>query len=48
MLVSHNQNADQNRDVKIKNRSFEIVSQFKYLGMKVINQNHSGGNEEEI
>jgi hypothetical protein len=39
MLVSHNQNADQNRNIKIGNRSFENVSQFKYLGMTVTIQN---------
>jgi hypothetical protein len=32
MLLSHNQNTDQNRDIRIANRSFENVSQFKYLG----------------
>jgi hypothetical protein len=39
MLVSQDQNADQNRDIKIGNRSFENVSQFKYLGTTVTNQN---------
>jgi hypothetical protein len=39
MLVSRDQNAGQNREIKIGNRSFENVSQFKYLGTKVINQN---------
>jgi hypothetical protein len=39
MLVSRDQNAGQNREIKIENRSFETVSQFKYLGMTVINQN---------
>jgi hypothetical protein len=29
----------QNRDVKIEDRSFKNVSQFKYLGTKVTNQN---------
>jgi hypothetical protein len=33
MLVSHYKNADQNRDIKIANRPYENVSQFKYLGM---------------
>jgi hypothetical protein len=33
MSVSHDQNAGQNRGIKIGNRSFENVSQFKYLGM---------------
>jgi hypothetical protein len=39
MLVSRDQNAGQNPDIKIGNRSFENVSQFKYLGMTVTNQN---------
>jgi hypothetical protein len=39
MLVSHNQNADQNHNIKIANRSFENVSQFRCLGMTVTNQN---------
>jgi hypothetical protein len=39
VLVSRDQNAGQNRDIKIGNRSFENVSQFKYLGMTVTNQN---------
>jgi hypothetical protein len=38
MLVSRDQNAGQNRDTKITNRCFEIVSQFIYLGMTVMNQ----------
>jgi hypothetical protein len=32
MLVSQDQNAGQNWEIKIGNRSFENVSQFKYLG----------------
>jgi hypothetical protein len=39
MLVSQDQNGGQNREIKIGNRSFENVSQFKYLGMTVTNQN---------
>jgi hypothetical protein len=39
MLLSHHQNVSQNRDIKIADGSFEIVSQFKYLGMTVTNQN---------
>jgi hypothetical protein len=39
MLVSHDQHADQNHDIKIGKRSFENVSQFKYLGTTVTNQN---------
>jgi hypothetical protein len=39
MLVSRDQNAGQNREIKIGNRSFENVSQFRYLGTTVTNQN---------
>jgi hypothetical protein len=39
MLLSHHQNVCQNRDIKIVNRSFENVSQLKYLGTTVTNQN---------
>jgi hypothetical protein len=39
LLLSRHQNADPNRDIKISNRSFENVSQFKYLGTTVTNQN---------
>jgi hypothetical protein len=39
MLVSRDQNAGQNGDIKIGNRSFGNVSQFKYLGTTVTNQN---------
>jgi hypothetical protein len=39
MLLSRNQNAGQDRDIEITNRWFENVSQFKYLGMTVTNQN---------
>jgi hypothetical protein len=39
MLVSRDQNAGQNREIKIGNRPFENVSQFKYLGTTVTNQN---------
>jgi hypothetical protein len=39
MLPSRHQNVGQNRDLKIAKRSFEKVSQFKYLGMTVTNQN---------
>jgi hypothetical protein len=42
--VSGDQNADQNRDIKIGNRSFENVSQFEYLGTTVID--HSFVQEE--
>jgi hypothetical protein len=39
MLLSRHQNVGKNRDIKIANRSFENVSQFKYLGTTIINPN---------
>jgi hypothetical protein len=39
MLLSRHQNVGQYRDIKIANGSFENVSQFKYLGTTVTNQN---------
>jgi hypothetical protein len=39
MLLSRHQNVGQNRDIKIANRSFEDVSQFRYLETTVTNQN---------
>jgi hypothetical protein len=38
-LLSPQQNAGQNRDIIIVNRSFESVSQFRYLVMTVMSQN---------
>jgi hypothetical protein len=38
MLLSHHRDAGQNWDIKIANRLFENVSQFRYLGMTVTNQ----------
>jgi hypothetical protein len=38
MLLSGHQNAEQNHDIKIANRPFENVAQFKYLGTTVTNQ----------
>jgi hypothetical protein len=38
MLLFCHQNVGQNHDIKIANRSFENVSQFKYLEMTVTNQ----------
>jgi hypothetical protein len=39
MLVARYQNAGQTREIKIGNRSFENVSQFKNFGTTVTNQN---------
>jgi hypothetical protein len=35
MLLSHHQNAGQNHDIKVANRCFENVVQFRYLGMPI-------------
>jgi hypothetical protein len=39
VLLFRHQNVGQNRDIKIANRLFENVSQFKYLGTTVTHQN---------
>jgi hypothetical protein len=39
MLLSRHQNAGQNLDIKIANRSFENVAQFRHFGMTLTNQN---------
>jgi hypothetical protein len=39
MLLSGHQNVGQNLGIQIANRSFEHVSQFKYLGTTVTNEN---------
>jgi hypothetical protein len=39
MLLSRHQDVGQNRDIKRENRSFENVSQFKYLGTTKTNKN---------
>jgi hypothetical protein len=39
MFLSRHQNAGQNHYIIIENRAFENVSQFRYLGMTVTNQN---------
>jgi hypothetical protein len=38
MLLAHHHNARRNCDIKIVNRSFENVSQFKYLEKTLTNQ----------
>jgi hypothetical protein len=39
ILLSRHQNAGQNHDIKIGNRCFENVLQFRYLGKTITNQN---------
>jgi hypothetical protein len=39
MLLSRHQNAWKNHDVKLANRCFENVEQFKYLGTTITSQN---------
>jgi hypothetical protein len=39
MVMSRNQNAGQNHNIKLDNKSFERVEQFKYLGTTVTNGN---------
>jgi hypothetical protein len=45
MLLSHQQTAGQNHDIKVGNRCFENVAQFRYLGTTLTNQKLDlGGN----
>jgi hypothetical protein len=39
MMICHHKNAGHNHHVKIANRWFENLAQFRYLGMKATNQN---------
>jgi hypothetical protein len=39
VLLSHHQNAGENRDMKTANRYFENLVQFRYLGMTRTKQN---------
>jgi hypothetical protein len=39
IFLSRHQNAGQNHDIKIGNRCFENVAQFRYLGTIITNQN---------
>jgi hypothetical protein len=50
MLLSRHQNAGQNHDMKIANRSFENVTQYKYVYGNESNKSKfdSGGNQEAI
>jgi hypothetical protein len=48
-MLSRHQNVGQSRNIKIANRSFENVSQLRYLRTTVTNQNLlQEGNEEEV
>jgi hypothetical protein len=48
ILQSDNQNAGPNCDIKIENRLFENVAQFKYLGMTVMTVTNQNLIQEEI
>ena len=39
MVMSRNQNAGQNHNVRIDNNTLERVEEFKYLGTTLTNQN---------
>jgi hypothetical protein len=39
ILKSRHQNAGQNHNIKIANRTFENVTQFKYLGITLTHEN---------
>jgi hypothetical protein len=39
MLLSRHQNTGQNHDIKIGNKYFENLAQFRYLGTMITNRN---------
>jgi hypothetical protein len=39
MVMSRNQHAGKNHNIKLDNKSFERVEQFKYLGITLTNRN---------
>jgi hypothetical protein len=39
MIMSHHPNSGQYQNIRIANESFENVAKFKYLGMKLKNEN---------
>jgi ribosomal protein S2 len=39
MLLSRHQNAGQNHNIKVANKCFENVAQFRYFGTTITNQN---------
>jgi len=39
MVTSRDQNAERSHNMKIDNRFFDIVEEFKYLGTNLTNQN---------
>jgi len=45
IVMSQDQNAGQNHNIKFENNFFERAEQFRYLGMTLMNQNSS---QEEI
>jgi hypothetical protein len=38
VFLSHHQNAGENHDIKVNNRCFENMAQFRYLGTTITNQ----------